>query len=281
MRQEVSDTVRIGNSNVRSLLRGIGRAALWAVVALLLVRGAVAVLSAQPPASGPSVASGEARLDDASATFAVRFARAYLADPSPRALTLFLAEGARVPATAPEAGAPVAQAEVAASQELGGGRAIVTVACELRDARTLYLAVPIARQGAGEVAALGAPSIVAAPAVAGVDAQRPQPLAGSDATAIEALVGKFLPAYLSASEPAALSYLLAPGAGVVPLGGAVRLLGVSAVVQLGSGEGPRRTVIANAKVRDPASGAAYPLAYRVDLVRRGRWYVDAVEGAMP
>jgi hypothetical protein len=34
-------------------------------------------------------------------------------------------------------------------------------------------------------------------------------------------------------------------------------------------------------VRDPASGAVYPLAYRLELEKRGRWYVSGVEGALP
>ena len=39
------------------------------------------------------------------------------------------------------------------------------------------------------------------------------------------------------------------------------------------------TVLAAARVMDPASGASYPVAYRLDLLKRGRWYVQAVEGA--
>jgi hypothetical protein len=279
---DISDTVRVRSSSVGSLLRAIGRVALWATIALLLVRGLGAVLAT--PASPPSPskewqgASGEA-----SAAFAVRFARAYLADPSPQALAPFLAEGARVGAGRPTSatGVEVAQAEVGATQQLGGGREILTVACELRDARILYLAVPIARSGAGEVAALGAPSIVAAPAVAGVEASGPQPLAGPDGAAIESLVAKFLPVYLSATEESDLSYLLAPGAAITPLAGSLELLGVSGVDQLGSGEGARRTVIASARVRDPASGAIYQLAYRLELVRRDRWYLRGVEGVLP
>jgi len=156
----------------------------------------------------------------------------------------------------------------------------VTVSCELRDARALYLAVPIVRFRAGEVAALGAPSIVAVPAVAGADPERPQPLSGPDAPAIASLVGKFLPAYLAAGKESGLSYFLAPGAEVIPLGGSLEPLGAPRASQLGPGEGARRTVIAAARVREPAGGATYPLAYRLEVVKRGRWYVSAVEGAV-
>jgi hypothetical protein len=279
----IGNTVRVKRSSVGSTLRTIGRLALWVTVALLLARGVTSVLT--PSASSTSSSRQGIRDggDEASTAFAVRFARIYLEDPSPQALTPYLAAGARVGAgRSPSAGrAGVAQAEVNSTEGLGGGREILTIACELRDARTLYLAVPIVRSGAGEVAALGAPSIVAAPAVAGVDNERPQPPAGPDGTAITELVGRFLPAYLSTVEPSELSYLLVPGTSVTPLGGALELLGAPRVSQFGAGEGPRRSIIATARVRDPVSGASYPLVYRLELVKRDRWYVEAVEGALP
>lgn len=277
MRQEASTKVRSSNSSVRSLLRGTGRVAIWTVLGLLLIRGVLAEPTSTPPAP---VEPTEA--DPASSAFAVRFARTYLADPTTTALVPFLAEGVSVAGgIPPEAeAAEVAQAEVSAVRDFGDGHAVLTVACELRDARTLYLAVPIVRPEAGEVAALGAPSIVAAPGGTGADSnERPQIVAGSDAGAIQALVEKFLPEYLSAGDGGSLSYLLAPGAVVQPLGGAVELQGITGVEQLGSGEGPRRSVLASARVSDPASGALYPVTYRLQLVKGGRWYVDAVEGA--
>lgn len=91
---------------------------------------------------------------------------------------------------------------------------------------------------------------------------------------------RFLPAYFSASNPDDLSYLLAPGAVVVPPGNGLQLLHVSAVNQVGEGEGSRRTVLASARVRDPLSGASFVLAYRLDVARHARWYVDRVEGAL-
>lgn len=278
MRQEVSTKVRSSNSSVRSLLRGTGRVAIWTVLGLLLIRGVLAEPSSAPPAPVEPAAES----DPASSAFAVRFARAYLADPTTTAMVPFLAEGVTVGGgIPPEAeAAEVAQAEVSEVKDLGDGHAVLTVACELRDARTLYLAVPIVRSEAGEVAALGAPSIVAAPGGAGADSnERPQTVAGPDAGAIRTLVEKFLPEYLSAGDGGSLSYLLAPGAVVQPLGGVVELQGITGVDQLGSGEGPRRSVVVYARVGDPVSGALYPVTYRLELVRGGRWYVDAVEGA--
>ncbi len=278
MRQQVSNKVKATDSSVRSALRGFGRIAIWTVLGLLLVRGVLA----EPNATTPTPQRTAEGVDPASAAFAVRYARTYLSDPSSAALAPFLAEGVRVESgTPPQDGDEVAQAEVSNSQELGGGRSVLTVAAELRDARTLYLAVPIVREGAGEVAALGAPSIVAAPGGAGADSgERPQALAGPDAEAIGGLVAKFLPEYLSASEAGSLSYLLAPGATVAPLGGAVALDRVTGTAQLGAGEGPSRIVIATARVSDPESGAAYPVSYRLEVVAAGgRWYVAGVEGA--
>ena len=227
MRQEVSNKMGPADSSVRSVLRGLGRVAIWTVLGLLLIRGSWPI-----NLRAPRLATGRARASiPKSAAFAVRFARTYLADPSPQSLAPFLAEGRGSGSGGARTGsADLVQAEVSESKELGDGRSVLTVACEFRDARVLYLAVPIVRSKAGGVAALGAPSIVAAPGVAGVGSgQRPQPLAGPDAGAIRELVARFLPEYVTAREGRSLSYLLFPGAVVAPLAGTVRLLAITGV----------------------------------------------------
>jgi hypothetical protein len=215
----------------------------------------------------------------ATAAFAVRFARTYVDDPSPQALAPFLAEGAAIPSggRVPAAADRATQAEVAGVEALGQGRSLVTVAVELLGGGARYLAVPIIRASAGEVAALGAPSLVAVPAAVGVDAERLQPLSGAEAGAIEGLVDKFLPAYLSATSPDDLSYLLAPGTEVAPLGGGLSVVAAPRISQLGPGEGPTREVLAGVKVAEEGGGL-YPASYRLRLVRHERWYVAAVEG---
>jgi hypothetical protein len=278
---EVGNRLESSGRSAGSALRLAGRMAIWAVIALLLLRGLGAVLA--PPAAGEQGERARgADADPASAAVAVRFAGAYLDDPKPRALAPFLAEGVRVGGGhAIGADARVAEAQLAARHELGGGRAVLTVACDLRDGRSLYLAVPISRSGAGEVAVSGAPWVVAGPSTAGVESERPRPLAGSEAGAIRALAAKFLPAYLAARSARELSYLLAPGASVAPLAGALEPLGSGAsVAQLGEEEGARRTALVSGRFRDPVSGAVYRLAYRLELVRRNRWYVRSVEGAL-
>ena len=245
---------RGADSSVRSLLRSVGRVAIWIVLGLLLVRGVGAVL-ALPQASTASGGATSVAADQASSALAVRFARSYLGT--------------------------VAQAEVNATQRLGGGGEVLTVACELRDGRTVYLAVPISRSGAGEAAVTGAPWVVAAPSTAGVVAERPRPIAGPEADSIRSLAAKFLPAYLRARSARDLSYLLAPGASITPLAGALEPLGsAGSVSQLGEGEGHRRTVLVTGRFRDVAGGAVYRLAYRLRVVRRNRWYVEAVEGGL-
>jgi hypothetical protein len=263
-------------------LRAFGRVALWAVVAMLLLRGGADLLAPSEETPAPP-REGTGADDPAVSAFAIRFARTYLEDPAPASLRTLLAAGAHIGTGRPPSarGAQVVQAEVLRTSDVGDGRLVVTVACELRDSRTLNLAVPIVRQGAGEAAALGAPSIVAVPATAGADPERPRPIAGPGAGAIGELVDRFLPAYLSAGESSELSYYLAPGTEVVPLGGALEPLGSPTVLQLGEGEGPRREVIASQRVEEAESGTAWPLAYRLRVVERaGRWYVESVEGAV-
>jgi hypothetical protein len=264
-----------------AMLRSVGRVALWAAVGLLLVRGAEGVLAA--PAEGdPRRPVGRPGPGAATEATAAGFARAWLEGPDPHELSAYLAEGVHLGrGTAPSEPGQVGQADVVADENLGGGRWVLTVSCDLRDARTLNLAVPIVRPKAGEAAVMGAPSIVAVPAVAGADPERPRPLAGPDADAISELVAKFVPAYLSSGNSKELSYLVAPGSVVVPLAGQLELISAGQVDQLGDGERPRRELIAAARVREPVSGATYPASYRLSVLERsGRWYVAAVEGAV-
>jgi hypothetical protein len=264
-----------------AMLRSVGRVALWAAVGLLLVRGAEGVLAA-PAEEAAGVPVGRPGPGEAAGAVATGFARAWLEGPDPHELSAYLAEGVHLGrGTAPSEPGQVAQADVVADENLGGGRWVLTVSCDLRDARTLYLAVPIVRREAGEAAVMGAPSIVAVPAVAGADPERPRPVAGPDAGALSELVAKFVPAYLSSASSKELSYLLSPGSVVVPLAGQLELVSAGRVDQLGDGEGPRRRLIAAARVREPLTRATYPAEYRLSaLERSGRWYVAAVEGAV-
>lgn len=263
---------------VGGALRAAGRVALWALVALLLLEGVSGVLSAPP--EDRSGANRATQGDPETSAFAVRFTRTYLSGASPQELAPLLAPGVEVPGGAGGELA-VEQAEVAALHDVGGGEAIVTVAAELDDARTLFFAVPIVRASAGEVAAAGVPALVAGPAGVGEPVEEPQALAGPDAEEIADLVDRFLPLYLSASSREELAYLLAPRSQVNPPGGGIEVDGVASVKQFGPGESSRRSVLAQARVTDTVSGASFGLAYRLGVLRSdGRWYVDRVEGAV-
>jgi len=261
-------------------IRAAGRLAIWAAIGLLLVRGAVATFAApQKTTAAPMQAPGEGVV---TAT-AERFARVYIEEPDPRVLQSYLAAGAQIGAGRPPSvdGAEVAQVAVVDTSGIGDGRVVVTVSCELRDSRTLYLTVPIVRHGSGEAAVLGAPSIVAMPAPAGADPESPRPIAGPESGAISELVAKFVPAYLSSGDSRELSYLLARGTVIVPLGGQIELVSVGSVEQLDGGEGPRRDLLVAVRIKEPVGGGTYPLGYRLEVLRRaGRWYVAGIEGAV-
>jgi hypothetical protein len=251
------------------------------VVGLLLIRGAAGVLAT--PGRTEVMPVDEGSSDEAVGATAERFARLYLEDPSARVLGPYLASGARMGSGSPPAAGSVrvAQTEVVKTTDAGGGRAIVTVSCELRGARTLYLAVPIVRRGRDEVSVLGAPSLVAMPAPAGADPERPQPIAGADAAAIGGLVSKFVPAYVSSDSASDLAYLIVPGTTLVPLGGVLEVVSVGEPSQLGAGEGVERDLTVPVRLADPGTDAVYPLTYRLRVSERsGRWYVAGVEGAV-
>jgi Conjugative transposon protein TcpC len=277
----VGNGTKQGGENGRTVggaLRAAGRVALWALVALLLIEGVSSVLAPPSHQRDAGVDRSEAS-DPTTSAFATSFARVYLSGASPQELSPLLAPGVDVPSFS-GTGIGVEQAEVAGIEDLGAGEAIVTVACATGDARILYLAVPIVRASAGEVAAQGVPALVAGPAGVGEPVEAPGPLAGPDAGKIADLARRFLPVYLSAPG-AELAYFLAPGARVTPPGGGLEVTDVPSVKQLGSAEGQRRTVVAGVRVLDSLSRASFGLAYRLEVTRSGgRWYVERVEGAL-
>jgi hypothetical protein len=246
-----------------------------------LVHGAVSLVQTEPrndEVSPARSAAGDG--SEAVDAFAVGFVRAYLADPSPEALAAFVAPDVTIAAGGEAAPATeqVAQAEVTKTQHTGGNQAIVTVWCELLTGRVVYLAVPTIRSLAGGVAALGPPAFVSAPGIGRVesDTEGSQPIRGVDAGEIRELAERFTDSYLSATEPGGLKYLTPPGSAIAPLGGFAPVGAVS-VREAGDGGSSRRSVTVAVRAR-AESGGVYPLAYRLALEKRDRWYVTAVEG---
>jgi hypothetical protein len=177
-------------------------------------------------------------------------------------------------------GQQVAQATVARVDFLGGARALITVACTFTDpaSGTRYLTVPVARDAGGGLAVYDLPSLSAPPPASSVGYEDPPPLSGPYAPEIEQLLGRFLPLYLSAQDPSALAYLLAPGASVTPVGDGLQLVSLDSLGQDGEPTASGGVVEAAVHVRDALSGVVYPLRYRIGLVHRDRWYVSSIAG---
>lgn len=269
--------------------RVAGRVVLWAVIVVVLVRGLGVIVAGptQDRATGhrteaATFPDGEAR------AFAVRFVRSYLdvtpggGDAYRRAVAAFFADGlsdraAVVPPRGP--GVRVAWAMVAREVSLGGSRALVTVAALVRDGSSRYVTVPVARDRRGGLAVAGLPSFSPPPARAAVDVEDVEPLAGAGAEAIGDLARRFLREYLAGADRAALAYFLVPGAAVAAMPPGLRVVAVDALDQATPGSvGRRRLVVASVRVRESSTGAVYPLAYRLEVVKRGRWHVAEVAG---
>lgn len=275
---------------VRELLRTGGRVVLWAFLVVVLVRGLGDIASG--PERRPSASPGQGavpRFPDAEAeAFAVRFARVYLdwepgrAQRHARTVGSYLASGLRdrvaveVPRRGP--GERVAQATVARSTDLGSGRALITVACSFSDGATRYLTVPVARDRGGGLAVFDLPSLSAPPPAGEAPAAEPQPLSGTEAGAMTDVVRRFLSTYLAGGGPSDLAYFLVPGASVTPMPPGLQVVSLEQVGQAGPATASGVPAVASVRVRDRSSGAVYPLRYRLELVRRDRWYVAALGG---
>lgn len=174
----------------------------------------------------------------------------------------------------------VIEATVASSDVLSPDRAVVTVACAVigGSAATRFVAVPVARDAGGGLVAFDLPALVAGPAAGDVEVEEPAPLSGPGAGEIDRLVRRFLAAYVSGAAPEDLSFFVAPGAAVGSLEPGLELAEVSDVGQLGTSDPARLSVAATVEVRDAASRATYPTRYRLELVRRERWYVESIRG---
>ena len=167
MNKRVSRKVKFRGQRFTPRLQSIGRLALWAVLALLLLRGADQVIAGPEPVPGEASFNRGAQLDPASASVAIRFARTYLAEPD---LAVRLGHRRKYPAGAQV----VAQAEVARHRKLwrAGASSPSPAKSSATRAPSTWPSRSSAR-GAGEVAALGAPSLVAAPGEAGATPSAP------------------------------------------------------------------------------------------------------------
>lgn len=257
------------------MVRAAGRAAIWALLLLVLVRGLGDIFAV---GSSPRHAElSQERRGGSVRAFAVAFARAYLSG------------GARIRHSAVElwsgssrdgGGVSLVAATVAGEKRLPGDRWLVTVACELAGRLgTRYLAVPVRSDGRGSLAAFGEPAVVAGPGAPSIEREELSPLEGPSARSIERLVERFLGRYLAGDPGGELRYLVAPGARLRAAGG-LDLIEVERIGQAGERTRQRLVVAAELGARDRATGVSYPLAYRLEVMRRDRWYVAGVQGAV-
>jgi hypothetical protein len=262
------------------LLRGAGRAVLWCLVAVLLLRGANDVLAspAEEPVRAVQRSAPAAWPDDQARAFAVRFARAYMGyspeRPSRELLSYAAPELAgsllpRFDGRDPDP-APVRDAVVAGVERLDRDHALVTVSVSTR-----FLVVPVARDAEGGLLVSDLPSFAAPPAVGRPEAAPREPLAGSDAVQVEDVLARFFRPYL-AGRSEELEYLVPAGVRIEALADPMELAGIDSLSELEPGGGDTRAVAATVRARDPESDVVYGLTYRVLLVRGDRWYVAAV-----
>jgi hypothetical protein len=269
------------------LVKRLGRALLWLLVMVLLLRGLASVLEPREPAR-PVQAPRPAPTwpDDEARAFAADFARAYLsvspnhADASARAVRAFA--GPELAATiAPVYGerAPrqaVTSVMVARTARLDARHALVTMAATVEGAPgTRYLTVPVARDGTGGLVVSDLPSFAGGPARTSLEPTSSEPLAVSERVAITPVVSRFLRAYL-AGDASGLEYLVPAGVRIDAPAHGLQLVDVGELVLAGPGSGRERLVLAAVRARDAVSGGVFSLRYRLRLVRRDRWYVAAV-----
>jgi hypothetical protein len=271
------------------VLKRLGRALLWLLVVVLLLRGLASLFSTETPSTvvQPTPRAVVAWPDDEARTFAADFARAYLSysptqpEAHAQALEPFVAPEL-VSSIAPEfpgdqARQTVGSVSVARTAKLGGSRALITVAAAV-NGDTRYLAVPVARDSRGGLVVSDLPSLVAPPARAVVAAPELEPVASNERGGIEDVLNRFFSAYL-AGDSRGLEYLLPAGARIGALGQRYKLVGVTSLALAAPAKGSTREVWASVRARDAGTRAIYGLRYRLRLVREDRWYVAAVNSS--
>lgn len=271
----------------RRLLVIIGRVVLWALVAVLLLRGTLSVLSELRVLAGPSGDRGDTPTATAQPAFPVEAAEAFAAQFAQEYLTFNRdAAGEREARLAPYVpdgrerqfgwdgtGQRTASSAIPVTTRVIEPRqAIVTVAVRMTPPPWIYLEVPVASDDAGGLVVAAPPSFVAPPP--GIQPQRTAPPA-TDVTLSRELrptIESFFRAY-GAGSTAELTYFLPVGRSIQGLGGVFHL---DALVDLRVDEGgDRREAVADVRWLDQPTGARLTQSYRLVLRHEGgRWYVD-------
>jgi hypothetical protein len=267
-----------------------GRSALWAAVLLLLVRGALDLVAGVAPAAEQLVRERAPAMrvhERDAAAFAAGFARAYLtfspAQPERHAQAVteyaspWLGEHAGLELPPRGRSQSVLDAEPARVLRLDRSRLLITVAVELAPPRPrpVYLTVPIEGSATGALTVVDYPSFSPPPRHAVLrEPQRPALQARARAE-IEDLLRRFFPLYLSGRSDE-LAYFLPAGRALDALGSRYRFLELASLEAADAERSKHRLVLARIRVRDEHTHATYLLGYRLELERRDRWYVAAI-----
>jgi hypothetical protein len=265
----------------------LGRAVLWLLILVLLLRGIAGVVGASQehmvvrtvrmvPASWPG---------DEARAFAVGFARAFLTSP-PSASSLQAFVGPDLASTVvPQAvakGRPqsVIVATVARTAVVDRQHVLITVAAVVsgKSVSTRYLTVPVARDGSGGLVVDDLPSFAAAPPRAQPPEVDTEPLPATEAGAIGDVLTHFFRSFL-AGRADDLQYFAPPGVWLGAPAQAYVMQGTPSLAVVGPTSGSVRTVLVAVQARDAQTGVTYPLRYRMRMVRRDRWYVAAINSS--
>jgi Conjugative transposon protein TcpC len=273
------------------LLKRIGRALLWCVLAVLLLRGAADLLAVPEPVPAAREAAPAVPVwpDDEARAFAQDFARVYLSwaprDPDgyARALVPFVApelQSSVVPELRKGSAQTVEHVTVARTAPVDQRRALITVAATVtaKDPVVRYLAVPVAHDAGGGLLVYDLPSLVAPPAQGELPQVTLEPMTGAERAEIEAVLERFFRAFLSGAADE-LEYLVPAGTRVAALAQPHELVGPVSAALAQPASGSTREVLAALRARDVQSGVIFSLRYRVRLVRGDRWYVAAINNA--
>jgi hypothetical protein len=272
------------------VVRVAGRFVLWALVLVLLVRGALDTFSGVAPAAGELVRAKQPPAEvgerEASA-FAASFARAYLtfspAHPERHAEALrpysstWLGEHAGLELPTGGGQQQVVDVEPARVIRVDRSQILVTVSVQLSPLRPapIYLTVPVSGSATGALAVVDYPSFSAPPRRAALPEPHPRPLDDDARAQIEDLLRRFFPAYLSGHSDE-LAYFLPAGRTLEALRSPYTFVQLVSVEAGAAKRAKQRVVLARIRVRDDQTRATYLLRYRVELKRGERWYVAAI-----
>lgn len=265
----------------------LGRIALWVMLGFLLLRGVGDVLggsgaeetrAANPAAGWPNAEAEAAVLD---------FTRRYLTyspgedELHTAAVAPYLApdleDGAGFEVPSKGRDQTVGQVAVAQVRSLAPDRALVEVSAAVYNSTvsTRRLVVAIARDGRGRVTVHDYPALSAPQARGTVEVDEPPELREPERAQVEATLERFFPPYLG-GQAEALSYLAPAGVEARALNVPYGLLEIERIGDLGETRDGRRIVVARVRARDRETRAEQLLSFHLRLVRRDRFYVEAV-----